>query len=97
MMCSPRTRIVLYALAVTAEHVTYSPQAIGERVRALRHAGRYTQAGLAREMAERGFAWYPTTVARVEAGQRPVSLEEAAALTALFSVPLDSLGREEAP
>jgi hypothetical protein len=44
-------------------------------------------------MEARGFRWHATTVARTESGERPVKLDEAAALADIFAVPLDSLGR----
>lgn len=42
-------------------------------------------------MAERGFSWRQTTVAKTELAQRPVLAEEAVALAAVFGVSLDEL------
>jgi transcriptional regulator with XRE-family HTH domain len=73
-------------------HDTYSPQAIGTRLRELRRAGRWSQGGLAAEMAGRNFSWHQNTVYRIERGQRRVTLEEAAELASIFAVPLSDLG-----
>lgn len=57
----------------------------------LRKSSRLSQVGLAGIMRRRGFRWHPTTVQRVEAGARPVRLEEAEALADIFRVPLADL------
>jgi hypothetical protein len=49
-----------------------------------------SQEGLAALMRERGFPWYQTTVVRVEHDGRPVTLDEAAELSEVFAVSLDS-------
>jgi transcriptional regulator with XRE-family HTH domain len=84
--------MVLYALVVASTHKTYSPEATGGRVSALRRSARYSQAALAAKMSERGFPWHQNTVCRIEAGQRRVTLEEGAELARIFSVPLSDLG-----
>lgn len=61
------------------------------RVRELRREAGTSQEGLAASMREQGFPWYQTTVVRVEAGGRPVTLDEAGALAGIFGVPLGSL------
>jgi transcriptional regulator with XRE-family HTH domain len=75
------------------ENDTFSPVATGARVREMRQANRYSQAGLADAMRGHGFSWHQNTVFRVETGRRRLSLEEGAALAAIFTVPLVSLGR----
>jgi hypothetical protein len=42
-------------------------------------------------MSAYGYDWHQTTVGRVEAAQRPLRLNEAAAMAALFEVPIDRL------
>ncbi|HEU5025242.1 MAG TPA: helix-turn-helix transcriptional regulator [Spirillospora sp.] len=55
---------------------------------------RMSQERLAAEMRERGHASYrQTTVAKLEAGQRPLSLNEAVSLSELFGVPLVPSGQ----
>jgi transcriptional regulator with XRE-family HTH domain len=77
---------------VANAHDTFSPQATGARVLEHRHAGRWSQKGLADEMTARGFAWHQNTVFRVERGERRVTLEEAGVLAEIFSVELGALG-----
>jgi hypothetical protein len=43
-------------------------------------------------MADRNFSWHQNTVYRIEAGQRRVTLEEAAELATIFAVPLADFG-----
>jgi transcriptional regulator with XRE-family HTH domain len=74
----------------------HGPEArLARSVRALRTARDLTQAGLARKMTDLGFSWHPTTVARVEAGERDISLDEAVALADLLGIPLVDLLRGE--
>lgn len=84
--------MVLYSLVVARKHKTYSPGATGARVAGLRKTARYSQAALAAKMSASGFPWHQNTVFRIEKGRRHVTLEEAAALAVIFSVPLDQLG-----
>lgn len=64
---------------------------VGTRLRELRTAERYSQAGLAEAMTARGFSWHQTTVYRIESGRRELLLTEAEAVTELLRVPLTSL------
>ena len=50
-----------------------------------------SQAAVAEWMTERGFAWHQTTVAKVEAGERPLRLSEAVALGTKLDVDLPTL------
>jgi transcriptional regulator with XRE-family HTH domain len=82
------------------EHDTYSPPpagAAGTRMRELRLGADMAQAALAGEMARRGFPWHQTTVHRIEAGTQQLDLSEAAAIAAIFAVPLDSLAASGVP
>jgi transcriptional regulator with XRE-family HTH domain len=49
----------------------------GERMAVVRKLQGLSQENLAARMRERGHGWKQTTVSKVEAGRRPVSLEEA--------------------
>ena len=62
-----------------------------ERVRALREAADMTQGQLAERLTQLGFPIHQTGVAKVELGQRPVRLNEAAAFAAALRVPAGDL------
>jgi len=55
----------------------------------------WTQQRVADEMRKRGHAWYQTTTAKVEAGDRPVTLSEAVALGRIFECGLDEMTEVE--
>ena len=57
-----------------------------ELLRKTRKERGLTQLDPADMMAERGFAWSQPTVARIEKGQRPLSLAEARALMDVLGV-----------
>jgi hypothetical protein len=57
-----------------------------ELLRAARQGRSLTQADIADAMAELGFHWTQPTVARVENGQRPLSLAEARALMDILAL-----------
>ncbi len=63
-------------------------QAFAEGVRAMRQARGWSQAELAVRLGEYGFRMHQTTVAKLEAGERPIRINEAAALCTLFGVQL---------
>ena len=67
-----------------------------ERVRQEREQRGMSQADLANLLGDKGFKGiYPTTIAKIESGERSVRIDEAAALADLFEVSLDAiLGRE---
>ena len=62
---------------------------LADNLRALRERKGISQPALAEAMKERGIAWHQQTVGRVEAGQQRVKWDEAVALSAIFSVPLE--------
>ena len=68
----------------------------GARVRELRTRRDMHQAVLALAMRRSGFRWHQQTVARVEAGSRPVRLNEATALAEIFGVPLETFSEKAA-
>jgi transcriptional regulator with XRE-family HTH domain len=60
------------------------PRVFAARLRAARRAAEVSQAVLADAMRYRGFNWRQTTVAKSEAGDRPVLFAEAIALSQIF-------------
>lgn len=65
---------------------------IGARMRASRERARLPQQHVAVAMAAvHGHQWHQTTVAKVEAGQRPMKLTEAAAVAEIIGIPLADL------
>lgn len=68
---------------------------LGRRVRALRTAAGLSQEQLAEVMRERGFSWRQTTTAKTEAGDRPVRVNEAAALAAILRTSVAGLLGEQ--
>jgi transcriptional regulator with XRE-family HTH domain len=68
----------------TAEHVR-------KRVHAERERQKTTMAQLAQALTARGIRTYATTIAKIEAGDRAVRIEELAAMAEIFDVPVDSL------
>lgn len=67
----------------------------GRRVRDLRQNLEWSQKELAARMNAAGFSWRQTTAAKVEAGERPVPVEEVAALAAIFNVRVENLFSEK--
>ncbi|MCK0175838.1 helix-turn-helix transcriptional regulator [Mycolicibacterium sp. F2034L] len=63
-----------------------------ERVRRERERRDWSQAELAKLLQDRGIgSAYPTTVAKIEAGERAVRIDEATALADIFDVSVDAL------
>jgi transcriptional regulator with XRE-family HTH domain len=64
----------------------------GERVRNGRKPLNWSQADLSKRLSANGFPHiYPTTVAKIESGERSVRVEEAAAIADLYGTSLDAL------
>jgi transcriptional regulator with XRE-family HTH domain len=61
----------------------------GENVRRHRERRELSQDDLAREMADRGWQYYQSTVYKIEHGERKVSFGEAVDLAAILKVTLD--------
>ncbi|MFI6078892.1 helix-turn-helix domain-containing protein [Actinoplanes sp. NPDC051343] len=60
---------------------------LAQRLRPLRTQRGWSQAELAQHMSEQyGLRWHQTTIAKIEAGQRPIGLNEAAALANEFDI-----------
>jgi transcriptional regulator with XRE-family HTH domain len=62
-----------------------------ERFKALRDERNWSQADVAKMLADRGISLHPTAIAKIEAGEREVKIDEAAAIAALFDVSIDAL------
>jgi transcriptional regulator with XRE-family HTH domain len=63
-----------------------------ERVRRERERRGWSQADLAKQLSSKGIhSIYPTTVAKIEAGDRAVRIDEATALAGIFDVSVDAL------
>jgi transcriptional regulator with XRE-family HTH domain len=66
-----------------------TPEAMfGIRLRAFRRVRGWSQAELAEEMKGAGFNWRQTTVAKAEAAERPLRLNEAMEVAATFGMTL---------
>ena len=70
---------------------------VAQRVRELRRSRGWTQDDLAREMAARGWPMHQTTIAKLETQVRPIRLNEAATLAAIFEVSIHDLVAEPVP
>jgi len=68
---------------------------LGQRLRALRLDRGWSQQEVAERMADLGFSWRQSTAAKTEAAERPVRLNEAVALAAIFDADLGDLVRPE--
>jgi transcriptional regulator with XRE-family HTH domain len=71
-------------------------QRFGKRVKAERDDRGWSQADMAKMLSDRGIQpMHPTTVAKIEAGDRSVRINEAVGIADLMDVPLDTLlGRD---
>jgi transcriptional regulator with XRE-family HTH domain len=64
----------------------------GDRVKGERESRGWSQADMAQMLSDRGIQpMHPTTVAKIEAGDRSVRINEAVGIADLFEVPVDSL------
>jgi transcriptional regulator with XRE-family HTH domain len=63
----------------------------GRRFKKAREVKGWTQTELAKLLAKRGVRVYGSTIAKIEAGARPVKLAELAAAAELFGVSVDAL------
>jgi transcriptional regulator with XRE-family HTH domain len=62
-----------------------------KQIRDARKKRGWSQNQMARLLSRKGFQFYATTIAKIEAGDRAVGIAEAVAIAELFEVPLDSL------
>lgn len=69
-----------------------------KRLRAERERRKWSQAHMAKLLSAKGIEVHPTTIAKMEAGDRSARIDEVAAIADLFEVSLDTLlGRSTAP
>ncbi|MEU6295048.1 helix-turn-helix domain-containing protein [Streptomyces erythrochromogenes] len=73
------------------------PRAFGARLRLARQEAGLSQDGLAKAMAECGFNWRQTTVAKTEAADRPVLFAEVVALSRILKTGIDEFLSEGTP
>jgi transcriptional regulator with XRE-family HTH domain len=70
----------------------WTDKRFGKRVKAKRDARGWSQADMAKMLSDRGIhPMHPTTVAKIEAGDRSVRINEAVGIADLFEVSVDSL------
>jgi transcriptional regulator with XRE-family HTH domain len=70
----------------------------GKRLREEREHRELSQAQLAKLLSARGITAYPTTIAKIESGERVVRIEELVGIADLLDLSLDALiGRRERP
>jgi transcriptional regulator with XRE-family HTH domain len=62
-----------------------------KRLKALRGNRELSQAQLANMLSNKGLAVYPTTIAKIEAGDRAPRIDEIAAIADVFEVSIDAL------
>ena len=76
----------LHACMVNLVGARKTPEQVaGERIREIRTARHLTQAALAKAMQALGYNWLQTTVAKTEAAERPLRLNEATALAGVVA------------
>jgi transcriptional regulator with XRE-family HTH domain len=69
---------------------------LGQRLRGLREEAGLTQEQVAARMRSLGHHLYQNTIWKIEAGKRPVRVNEAVALANILGIPLDGLLRDPA-
>lgn len=70
----------------------WTDQRFGERVKDERETRAWSQADMAKMLVDKGIKpMHPTTVAKIEAGDRSVRINEAVGIADLFGVSVDSL------
>lgn len=75
----------------------WTDKRFGQRVKAGRNHRRWSQAEMAKMLSDRGIHLGPSAVAKIEAGDRSVKIDEAAGIADIFEISLDSLlGRPSA-
>lgn len=69
--------------------ITSAEDRFRERLRRERESHHWSQADLARKLAAVGLSVHPTTIAKIEAGDRAVRIAEAVAIAEIFGFSLD--------
>ncbi|QER88599.1 helix-turn-helix domain-containing protein [Streptomyces tendae] len=70
---------------ITAEEV------MGKQVKRIRELRGWSQQELARRMVDKGYSWRQTTVAKTEAADRPIRVNEVQGLAIVFGVTVNDL------
>ncbi|MBN7456298.1 helix-turn-helix transcriptional regulator [Mycobacteroides abscessus] len=84
-VCQPK--LVMVPIMERSERAEY----LRGKLKAERAQRNWSQADVAKLLSANGFQMYPTTIAKIEAGDRAVKIEEAIALADLFDITLDAL------
>lgn len=79
-----------YGIAEVGSQET-AERVLGSRLKQLREAAGMPQAGLAGRMVRLGHSWQQTTVAKTEASQRPIRVNEAVDLARIFGIQVSEL------
>ncbi|MEV6662756.1 helix-turn-helix domain-containing protein [Streptomyces nigra] len=66
-------------------------EAMGKQVKRIRELRGWSQQELARRMADKGYSWRQTTVAKTEAADRPIRVNEVQGLAVVFGVTVNDL------
>ncbi|MFI5803001.1 helix-turn-helix domain-containing protein [Streptomyces sp. NPDC051561] len=74
-----------------AEAIGSAEQVVGRRVKSLRVTRGWSQQELATRMATKGYQWRQTTVAKTEAADRPIRVNEVQGLASIFGVTVSDL------
>ena len=74
-----------------ASHFAEASRWFGYNLKFVREKREESQTALAKKMVDLGFAWYQTTVSRVEAGERPVQLGEALAVATILETDIGTM------
>lgn len=73
------------------DRASWAEPLLGERLRSLRQLRDWSQEDVANRMRSAGFTWRQSTVAKTEAADRPIRVNEAAALAEIFGSDLGEL------
>ena len=68
--------------------------AVAKNVRRLRESRGVSQQQLGSDLSRNGFGMHQVTIAQLEAGAKPLRLNEVAAIAAYFDVPVESLWQQ---
>ena len=78
------------------QYLEYTPEYfVGRKVARMREQRGWSQSVLGEKLARHGFELHQTTIAKLEAGKRPIRVNEVVALADVFSVPVLDLLPDE--
>lgn len=72
----------------TRQRVIGDDRLVGQRAREIRTIEGRSQESVVTAMRGRGFQWHQTTISRIERGEQPLTLAEAAALADIYGQPV---------